>query len=63
MPDFCDIKKIRTKLEKVIHARLPGPPEPPRLVRANSAFDLFGLQSRPMYASGDKRRLEKDVCG
>ena len=38
-----NVQKISRKLEKLIHTKLnqPGAPEPPRLVRANSAFDMM----------------------
>jgi hypothetical protein len=45
-----NIQKISRKLDKLLHTRLesPGTPEPPRLVRANSAFDmLFSFMGKP----------------
>lgn len=38
---MSDLNKLSTKLEKLINTRVEGS-EPPRLVRANSAFELYG---------------------
>lgn len=42
---MSDVKNLTHKLEKLISARVGGA-EPPRLVRANSAFELYGALTK-----------------
>ena len=42
---MSDLNNLSTKLEKLINTRVSGA-EPPRLVRANSAFELYSALAK-----------------